>query len=435
MRERIIRELRQRGGAVDVRSRALDGDPRSPRRHPDQHHRRVLPVAAARVPARSGPRSRLRHGRRDRSAAARRPVARHVARDLHRPGEARAGPGAGARAARADPHARGARLPAAAAARRVGRARPLPGARPAGSRRRRRLPPRGRRARSISFATAVARRARDASWRKGRCASRATSCSRRISGGSTSFRDGGQRRGPRAAEPRRARTSSRPTASRARATGFIPTRTTTIRARTAGKRHRQEALPARRRRSSTSCARFSRDLNVVLARGIRKHVRDCARAVPDGAQRAIAARLLRRAAARRRAARADGRVLAEPLPPRGALPPRPRRRVPGHQPQAVGADLAAGEVMGRRDRPRRRSPSIFIVGDRKQSIYRFRDADVAVLQEAGGLHRRAAPGLDRAPLDRAQLPRGAGAARVRQRPLRRDGPARAPRRRLQVRPG
>src|SRR5690606_5936067 len=29
------------------------------------------------------------------------------------------------------------------------------------------------------------------------------------------------------------------------------------------------------------------------------------------------------------------------------------------------------------------NPSIFIVGDRKQSIYRFRDAEVAVLQEAG----------------------------------------------------
>lgn len=29
------------------------------------------------------------------------------------------------------------------------------------------------------------------------------------------------------------------------------------------------------------------------------------------------------------------------------------------------------------------SPSVFVVGDRKQSIYRFRDADVAVLQEAG----------------------------------------------------
>ena len=35
-------------------------------------------------------------------------------------------------------------------------------------------------------------------------------------------------------------------------------------------------------------------------------------------------------------------------------------------------------------------PSIFIVGDRKQSIYRFRDAEVTVLREAAGLHRRAA---------------------------------------------
>jgi ATP-dependent exoDNAse (exonuclease V) beta subunit len=32
-------------------------------------------------------------------------------------------------------------------------------------------------------------------------------------------------------------------------------------------------------------------------------------------------------------------------------------------------------------------PSIFIVGDRKQSIYGFRDADVA-LDEAGRVHRR-----------------------------------------------
>ena len=34
------------------------------------------------------------------------------------------------------------------------------------------------------------------------------------------------------------------------------------------------------------------------------------------------------------------------------------------------------------------SPSVFIVGDRKQSIYRFRDADVAVLREAGRPSRR-----------------------------------------------
>jgi ATP-dependent helicase/nuclease subunit A len=37
-------------------------------------------------------------------------------------------------------------------------------------------------------------------------------------------------------------------------------------------------------------------------------------------------------------------------------------------------------------------PSIFIVGDRKQSIYRFRDAEVAVLQEAGGFIAALRPG-------------------------------------------
>ena len=37
-------------------------------------------------------------------------------------------------------------------------------------------------------------------------------------------------------------------------------------------------------------------------------------------------------------------------------------------------------------------PSIFIVGDRNQSIYRFRDADVAVLQEAGGFISALRPG-------------------------------------------
>ena len=37
-------------------------------------------------------------------------------------------------------------------------------------------------------------------------------------------------------------------------------------------------------------------------------------------------------------------------------------------------------------------PSIFIVGDRKQSIYRFRDAEVAVLKEAGGFIDALRPG-------------------------------------------
>ena len=93
-------------------------------------------------------------------------------------------------------------------------------------------------------------------------------------------------------------------------------------------------------------------------------------------------------------------------PSRIALSPRAGRRVPGHQPRAMGAGLAAGPVLGRRPRARD-PPSIFIVGDRKQSIYRFRDAEVAVLQEAGALHRGAAARGQPAALDRAQLPRGA----------------------------
>jgi hypothetical protein len=114
-------------------------------------------------------------------------------------------------------------------------------------------------------------------------------------------------------------------------------------------------------------------------------VRARARGVPTHAGGARRARLLGRAGACARAAPADGRVLAQPLPPRVALPARARRRVPGHEPRAVGARRAADPVVGRGARPRgagRLPPSVFIVGDRKQSIYGFRDADVSVLDEA-----------------------------------------------------
>ena len=119
-----------------------------------------------------------------------------------------------------------------------------------------------------------------------------------------------------------------------------------------------------------------------------------------------------------RAARPDGGVRAEPLPARVALSPRAGGRVPGHEPRAVGAGVAAGAGLGRRRRAGASGPlppSIFIVGDRKQSIYGFRDADVSVLREAGAASRAAAARRRRAALDLAQLPLGAAAAGVRQR--------------------
>ena len=85
MRERIVARAAgarpQRSDVDAARWRELR-DRR--RRHRDQHHRRVLPVAAARVPARGRPRPGLRHGRRDRGAAPRRRGARP--RAAHRPG-------------------------------------------------------------------------------------------------------------------------------------------------------------------------------------------------------------------------------------------------------------------------------------------------------------------------------------------------------------
>ena len=177
---------------------------------------------------------------------------------------------------------------------------------------------------------------------------------------------------------------------------------------------------------------FNRDLNVVLARGVRRMF-------------AIALEQYRRAldersvldfsdvlAARGRAAAADGRVLAEPLPARVALPPRARRRVPGHEPRAVGAGVAAGPGLGRRAR---RSPTNPVDLHRRRS----QAVDLPVPRRGGRAccerGRRvidgAAAGRPRPPIDRAQLPRRARAAALRQRRVHRDvaaGTARAERR-------
>ena len=93
----------------------------------------------------------------------------------------------------------------------------------------------------------------------------------------------------------------------------------------------------------------------------------------------------------RRSAEPDGRVLAEPLPARGTLSPRPRRRIPGHEP-AQWELVSLLVRRGAKALALAGQPSIFIVGDRKQSIYRFRDADVAVLPTPARSSRRCARG-------------------------------------------
>ena len=351
---------------------------------------------------------------------------------LHRPGEARAGRGAGARAARADPHARRARVSAAAAAGRVGRARSLPRARARRSRRRRDLPARGRLAASIS-SRGVQRRARDVPRGRAGCTSRATSCSRRISGG---WSRSGRRATPRSRDCSTAspRTSSRRTASRAPATGSIPTRTTTIRTPTAGKRHRARGATGSVRPVESILRAFSRDLNVVLARRHPQDVRDRAGAVPEGARRPIAARLLGRAAARRRAA-AGGWTSSR----RAATGSKARyhhvlvdefQDTSRKQWELVSLLVQAwGEGLGLAD-PARRSSSSATASSRSTA---------SATPMSRCCRRRARfidalrPGSTARALDRAQLPRRARAAGVRQRSLRRDGPERAPPRRLQVR--
>ena len=155
------------------------------------------------------------------------------------------------------------------------------------------------------------------------------------------------------------------------------------------------------------------------ARG-EEDVRSGAGAVPAGSRRAIGPRLRRRARSSARALAADGRVLAEPVSSRGALSPRARRRVPGHQSRAVGARGAAHPVLGRGHR--RDHEPLDLRGGGPQavdlSVPRRRGRRAA----GGGAAHSGASACGQPPaLDHQKLPSVAGAARVRQRALRRDG--------------
>ena len=89
MRERILTSLRdRRRSAAEIHAVAVARAARPHGRHRRQHHRRVLPVAAAGVPARGRPRSRLLGGGRHRGAAPDRRVARPRAAHLPRAGAA-----------------------------------------------------------------------------------------------------------------------------------------------------------------------------------------------------------------------------------------------------------------------------------------------------------------------------------------------------------
>jgi ATP-dependent helicase/nuclease subunit A len=158
----------------------------------------------------------------------------------------------------------------------------------------------------------------------------------------------------------------------------------------AGKRHRQEAQRLGAPIEAIIRA-FSRDLNVVLARGIR---------------RMFAIALAQYQTALNERSLLDfSDVLQRAVTLLGRMDEfsQSRYRLEGRYHHVLVDEFqdtsrkqwelisllvkSWGEGLGLAS-----NPSIFIVGDRKQSIYRFRDADVAVLHDAGGFIDGLRPG-------------------------------------------
>jgi ATP-dependent helicase/nuclease subunit A len=158
----------------------------------------------------------------------------------------------------------------------------------------------------------------------------------------------------------------------------------------AGKRHRAAALQSGEPIENLARA-FSRDLNAVLARGIRRMF-------------AIALAQYR-TALNERSVLDFSDVLERAVDLLGRMDEfsQSRYRLEGRYHHVLVDEFqdtsrkqwelvsllvkAWGEGMGLAS-----NPSIFIVGDRKQSIYRFRDAEVAVLQDAGRFIEALRPG-------------------------------------------
>ncbi len=158
----------------------------------------------------------------------------------------------------------------------------------------------------------------------------------------------------------------------------------------AGKRHRGTALNLSEPVENLA-RRFSRDLNAVLARGVRRMfsiaLAEYRRALNDRSvldfsdvlERAVdlLGRMDEFSQSRYRLEGRYHHVLVDEF-----------QDTSRKQWELVSLLVKAwGEGLGLAS-----NPSIFIVGDRKQSIYRFRDAEVAVLQEAGRFIEGLRPG-------------------------------------------
>ena len=195
-----------------------------------------------------------------------------------------------------------------------------------------------------------------------------------------------------------------------------------------GLRYRGRLAPPSRHGGAAGSA-GGRRYSGIPPRSQRRHVarrladlRGRAAAVSAHARVARAARFLRRPRARGPAAEGHGRVRREPPPPRSAPSSRARRRVPGHQPRAVGARAAAREELGRRIRRGRRcDPAVDLHRRRPEAVHlRIPRRRRRGGGRGGAVHRCAASGRPPAAGDHGQLPIGAGDPGVRERRLRRD---------------